>query len=40
MAIIRHASDGSCPGYGEYVIIDMLGPAIEKTRSPFDVERD
>ena len=37
-AVIGHASDGSGPGYGEYAIIDMLGPAIEKTRSPFDVE--
>jgi hypothetical protein len=36
-AIIGHASEGSGPGYGEYAIIDMLGPAIEKTRSPFDV---
>jgi integrase len=37
-AIIGHATDGSAPGYGEYAMIDMLGPAIEKTRSPFDVE--
>jgi hypothetical protein len=37
-AIIGHASDGSGPGYGEYAIIDMLGPAIEKTRSPFDID--
>lgn len=36
-AIIGHSSEGSRPGYGEYAIIDMLGPAIEKTRSPFDV---
>jgi hypothetical protein len=36
--IIGHASDGSGPGYGEYAITDMLGPAIEKTRSPLDVE--
>jgi hypothetical protein len=38
-AIIGHSSDGSSPGYGEYAILDMLGPAIEKTRSPFDVSR-
>jgi len=37
-AIIGHTSDGSGTGYGEYEITDMLGPAIEKTRSPFDVE--
>jgi hypothetical protein len=36
-AIVGHASEGSGPGYGEYAIIDMLGPAIEKTRSPIDV---
>ena len=35
-SIIGHATDGSGLGYGEYAIIDMLGPAIEKTRSPFD----
>jgi hypothetical protein len=37
-AIIGHASEGSGMGYGEYEITDMLGPAIEKTRSPFDVQ--
>jgi hypothetical protein len=35
-AITGHANEGSGPGYGEYAIIDMLGPAIERTRSPFD----
>jgi hypothetical protein len=34
--IIGHASEGSGAGYGEYEIIDVLGPAIEQTRSPFD----
>jgi hypothetical protein len=33
-----HASEGSGMGYGEYEITDILGPAIEKTRSPFDVQ--
>jgi hypothetical protein len=31
-------TSSAAPAYDEYAIIDMLGPAIEKTRSPFDVE--
>ena len=34
-ALIGHAQEGSGPGYGEYAINDVLGPAIEQTRSPF-----
>jgi hypothetical protein len=26
------------PDYGEFAINDMLGPATDRTRSPFDVE--
>jgi hypothetical protein len=36
-ALIGHAQEGSGPGYGEYAVNDVLGPAIEQTRSPFDV---
>jgi integrase len=34
-ALIGHAQEGSGPGYGEYAINDVLGPAIDQTRSPF-----
>jgi integrase len=36
-AITGHAQEGSGPGYGEYAIETMLGPAIASTRSPFAV---
>ena len=36
-ALTGHAQEGSGPGYGEFAINDMLGPAIDRTRSPFDV---
>ncbi|HEY1796454.1 MAG TPA: hypothetical protein VGG57_10075 [Stellaceae bacterium] len=35
-AITGHAQEGSGPGYGEYAITEVLGPAVEETRSPFD----
>jgi integrase len=37
-ALTGHAQEGTAPDYGEFAINDMLGPAIERTRSPFDVE--
>ena len=37
-ALTGHSQEGSGPGYGEFAINDMLGPAIDQTRSPFDVE--
>jgi integrase len=37
-AITGHAQEGTAPDYGEFAINDMLGPAIERIRSPFDVE--
>ena len=36
-ALIGHAQEGTAPDYGEYAINTMLGPAIDKTRSPFDI---
>ena len=36
-ALIGHAQEGTAPDYGEYALNTMLGPAIDKTRSPFDV---
>jgi integrase len=36
-ALIGHAQEGTAADYGEYAINTMLGPAIDKTRSPFDV---
>ena len=39
-ALIGHAQEGSGPGYGEYAINDVLGPAIEQTRSPFAAGAD
>jgi integrase len=35
-AITGHAQEGEGPGYGEYAIRDVLGPAMDRTRSPFD----
>jgi hypothetical protein len=35
-AITGHAQEGEGPGYGEYAITDVLGPAMDRTRSPFD----
>ena len=35
-----HAQEGTAPDYGEYAINTMLGPAIDKTRSPFDLPSD
>jgi hypothetical protein len=35
-AITGNAQEGEGPGYGEYAIRDVLGPAMERTRSPFD----
>ena len=35
--MIGHAQEGTAPDYGEYAINTMLGPAIDKTRSPFDI---
>jgi integrase len=37
-AITGHAQEGTAPDYGEYAINELLGPAMDKTRSPFDVE--
>jgi integrase len=39
-ALAGHAQEGSGPGYGEFAINDMLGPAIEQMRSPFDIASD
>ena len=39
-ALTGHAQEGTAPDYGEYAINTMLGPAIEKTRSPFDIRSD
>lgn len=39
-ALTGHAQEGTAPDYGEYAINTMLGPAIDKTRSPFDVPSD
>jgi integrase len=39
-ALTGHAQEGTAPDYGEYAINTMLGPAINKTRSPFDVQSD
>ena len=39
-ALIGHAQEGPAPDYGEYAINTMLGPAIDKTRSPFDIQSD
>jgi integrase len=36
-ALTGHAQEGTAPDYGEYAINTMLGPAIDKTRSPFDI---
>jgi hypothetical protein len=39
-ALTGHAQEGTAPDYGEYAINTMLGPAIDKTRSPFDIRSD
>jgi integrase len=39
-ALTGHAQEGTAPDYGEYAINTMLGPALDKTRSPFDVPSD
>lgn len=39
-ALTGHAQEGGGPGYGEYAITDLLGPAMEETRSPFDAPDD
>jgi hypothetical protein len=39
-ALTGHAQEGTAPDYGEYAINTMLGPAIDKTRSPFDLPSD
>jgi len=39
-ALTGHAQEGTAPDYGEYAINTMLGPAIDKTRSPFDIPSD
>jgi hypothetical protein len=39
-ALIGHAQEGTAPDYGEYAVITMLGPAIDKTRSPFDIRSE
>lgn len=39
-ALTGHSQEGSGPGYGEFAINDMLGPAIDKTRSPFDIRSE
>jgi integrase len=39
-ALIGHAQEGTAPDYGEYAINTMLGPAIDKTRSPFDIRSE
>jgi integrase len=35
-ALTGHAQKGGGPGYGEYAITDVLGPEMDRTRSPFD----
>jgi integrase len=35
-ALTGHAHKGGGPGYGEYAINDVLGPAMDRMRSPFD----
>lgn len=35
-ALTGHAQKGGGPGYGEYAMLEVLGPAIDETRSPFD----
>jgi Phage integrase SAM-like domain len=35
-AITGHAQEGEGPGYGEYAIMEVLGPAMDRTRSPFE----
>ena len=39
-ALIGHAQEGTAPDYGEYAINTMLGPAIDKTKSPFDIRSE
>ena len=39
-ALIGHAQEGTAPDYGEFAINTMLGPAIDKTRSPFDIRSE
>jgi Domain of unknown function (DUF6538) len=39
-ALTGHAQEGTAPDYGEYAINTMLGPAIDKTRSPSDIRSD
>jgi hypothetical protein len=36
-ALIGHAQEGTAPDYGEYAVNTMRGPAIDKTKSPFDM---
>ena len=38
--MIGHAQEGTAPDYGEFAINTMLGPAIDKTRSPFDIRSE
>jgi integrase len=39
-ALIGHAQEGTAPDYGEYAVNTMLGPAIDKTKSPFDIRSE
>jgi len=39
-AITGHSQEGTAPDYGEYSINTMLGPAIDQTRSPFDIRSE